>query len=338
MEPEIAAYEALAKEILRRCMAEEDATELHAWLTDKIQRLGGGSDESVVMTWAESFDFTEQMLAQFEANAKIAPEQRKELAWPWESWNAKIDKLEPGMLGVIAAPDGSGKTIYGESIIEHWAAKQHKTVFVHYELNRRIMMQRRLARHTSIDTRSIKEWNLTPEQRATIRRVRPLLESWDGQITYLHTAGFSMERTIAELRRLRSEGQCDVVVLDYLEKASASKRQLQLFGSNAYQREADNVEQLKSFAETTETPVLMIAQMNKAGKATDFRDLDRTSMRGAGEKSEKANLVVLLNRERTEEGYSNEVNVLIDKQTMGPTGTLRQYMRPEYFQVADVAW
>ena len=66
-----------------------------------------------------------------------------------------------------------------------------------------------------------------------------------------------------------------------------------MFGSNTFQREADNVEQLKNFAESTETPVLMLAQMSKAGKSTKFDDLIAPTC-GAGEKSEKANIVVLL--------------------------------------------
>jgi replicative DNA helicase len=145
-----------------------------------------------------------------------------------------------------------------------------------------------------------------------------------------------MERTTAELRRLHSEGLCDVVVVDYLEKAAASKRQLDMYGANAFQREADNVEQLKTFAEATEIPVLMVAQMNKSGKGQDFKSIDRSNMRGAGEKSEKANLVILLHRERVDEGYSSTVDVLVDKNTMGATGTFSQFMQPEYYRVGDI--
>jgi replicative DNA helicase len=337
MDPEIVVYESLAKELIRRCMAEESATDLRQWLQSQLDRLGGGGNEEAALTWPESFEFTDAMLDKFRETAFIPPEQRKELTWPWASWNERIDKMEPGMLGVVTAPDGSGKTIYAESIIEHWARGGHHTVFVHYELNRKLMMLRRLARHTSIEAKDIKAWHLSACQIADIRAVRPLLSSWEGGITYLHTPDWSMERTVAELRKLRTAGQCDVVVLDYLEKASASTRQLKLFGSNLFAREADNVEQLKNFAESTETPVVMIAQMSKAGKGTAFKDMDRTGMRGAGEKSEKANLVVMLHREKIENGYSNDVDVLIDKQTMGQTGTFKQCMRPAFFQVADFA-
>ena len=336
MNPDLAQFEAMAKEILRRCMAEDDPTDLRQWITDTLARLGSDISASAIMTWAESFDLVDTTVADYETIAATPAGERKLLEFPWLSWRKLIDPLEDGMLGVITAPDGQGKTIYAESIAEYWAEHKNKVVFVHSELNRKLMMLRRTARHTNVLARAIKEGNLTPGQKQLINAVRPRLLSWDGYITYLHTPGWSMEKTTVELGRLHEEGQCDVVVLDYLEKVAASRRQLQLFGSNIYQREADNVEQLKNFAESTGVPVLMVAQMSKAGKSTSFEKMDRTDMRGAGEKSDKANLVVLLSREKVPDGYSNTVDVLIDKNTMGGTGAFRQIMQPEYFRVGDI--
>lgn len=227
-------------------------------------------------------------------------------------------------------------TIYAESLAEHWACKKNRVVFLHYELNRAIVLDRRTARHTSISRRILKGGRLSAEEKRTIAAMRPKLLAWDGYITYVHTAGWTMERTIQELHRLKVEGQCDVVVLDYLEKNAPSRRQLQMFGTNTYQREADNVEQLKNFAESTETPVLMLAQMSKAGKTGSAETIDRTGMRGAGEKSEKANVVILLHREKIENGYSQKVDVVIDKNTLGPTGSFPQWMEPEYFRVQEM--
>ena len=80
----------------------------------------------------------------------------------------------------------------------------------------------------------------------------------------------------------------------------------------------------------------MLAKMSKAGKSGSFEDLDRTAMRGAGEKSEKANIVILLQREKVDEGYSQTVNVRVDKNTVGATGNFTQWMEPEFFRVHDV--
>src|SRR5574343_982071 len=184
MNPEIAVYEALAKELLRRCMAEDDPTDLRQWLTEQLDRLGGGEVDAV-MSWVESFDLVDRMMDDYERLALIPPGERRLLTWPWQTWNNLIDPLDDGMLGVITAPDGAGKTIYAESIAEHWARQKNRVAFVHYELNRKLMMLRRTARHTSILTRDIKSGRLTAEQRSKIAMVRPALTAWDGCITYL---------------------------------------------------------------------------------------------------------------------------------------------------------
>lgn len=333
--PELQAYMALAQETMRRVMAEEDPQMLHQWLTETVAKLGGSVDQDALMTWPQSFDIYEQILDKRAQDAALLDHQHKTLDWAWDSWNKMLDPLEPGMLAVLSAGDGMGKTIYGESLAEHWARRRNRVVFLHYELNRALVLDRRTARHTDIPRRDLKSGQLSKEQWQRIREMRPRLLNWDGYITYIHTAGWTMERAIQELRRLKAEGQCDVVVLDYLEKNAPSRRQLQMFGTNAYQREADNVEQLKNFAESTETPALMLAQMSKAGKTTSHEQLDRSGIRGAGEKSEKANVVVLLHRERVENGYSQLVNVVIDKNTIGPTGGFTQWMEPEYFRLRD---
>lgn len=335
MDVEVAQYEALGKELLRRCFAEEEPTDLHRWLSEQLAHLGGG-DSSAVLTWPESVVLTENILAEYERLASIPESERLTMRWPWTSWNNLIDPLEEGMLGVITAPDGVGKTIYAESLSEFWAQRKNKVVFVHYELNRKLMMLRRTARWTGLSVRKLKSGQLTTIEKKHIATLHPRLLAWDGYITYLHTPGWTMERTVAELRRLHAEGQCDVVVLDYLEKATPSQRQLKMFGTNMFQREADNVEQLKNFAEITELPTIMIAQMNKQSKGKSMEKTDRTGMRGAGEKSEKANLVVLLKRERILDGYSNTVDVFVDKNTMGATGGFQQVMQPEFFRVGDI--
>ncbi len=334
MNPELAVYEALAKETLRRVMAEEEPVDIRQWMMDQLTRLGGG-ESNAIMTWADSFALADKMQEHYKALALIPPEQRKILNWPWASWNNLIDPLEPGILALITAPDGMGKTIYAELIAEHWASHKNMVVYVHYELSKEVMILRRTARHAHLTTREQKSGKLTPQQEEGIGAAHKRLKSWDGEITYLHTPGWTMERTTAELTKLHAEGKCDAVIIDYLEKVAASRRQLQMFGGDVFSREADNVEQLKIFSETTGVPVTQVAQMNKEGKAEQKNKVDRNAIRGSGQKSEKSNLVILINRDHIQEGYSNTVTVRIDKNTLGPTGTLTQIMVPEYFSVGD---
>lgn len=336
--PENAPYLALAQEMMRRCYAEEEPSAIRQWAVEQLNRMAGVTgDENAVMLWEESFDYYDALLSKRELDAQIPADEKRVLDWKWESWNRYIDPLPPGFLAIVAAPDGMGKTIYSECLAEHWAKRKNRVAFVHYELNRSVMMDRRMARHARIDRRTLASGQLTPAQKAAVAEIRPLLLEWDGNITYVHAPGWTMERTIEQLRGLKAQELCDVVVVDYLEKAAASRRQLQLFGTNHYQREADNVEQLKSFAETTETPLLMVAQMNKEGKSTSAENIDRTGIRGAGEKTEKANVVILLHRDKEDGGYSKTVDVRIDKNTLGPLVSFQQHLEPEFFRVADLA-
>ena len=336
MNVELVQYDVLAKELFQRVTAEVEPADILEWLKRQIARLGGG-DESAALAWAESFDWYDALLARRDALALMPLSERRLVDWPWPSWNRLIDPLEPGMLASIAAPDGQGKTIVVECLAEHWASRKLKPVFVHYELNRALMMDRRTARHTSILVRALKSGTMTPEQRATVAQVRPRLLSWEGEITYLHTPGWTMDRTVAELSKLRAEGRCDVAVIDYLGKVAASQRQVALYGQQVYMRQADDVERLKNFAESSEVPVIMVAQMKKTGKDETWQRMDRNDIGGSGGISDKANLVVILKRDREDTGsYSNTVHVQVDKNTMGATGAFDQYMQPEFFRLADI--
>lgn len=333
---ELVQYDVLARELLQRVTSFMEPADIHAWLMRRLAMLGTG-DTDAALSWPDSFDYYDALLAKREAMASLPIEQRRLLDWPWPSWNRLIDPLDMGMLASITAPDGQGKTIVVECLAEHWASRKHNVVFVHYELNRALMMDRRMCRHTSILRAALTSGKLTPEQRQLVNGVRPRLMAWEGGITYLHTPGWTMEQTTAELRKLHAEGLCDVAVVDYLEKVAPSPRQLKMFGANVWQREGDNIEQLKVFSESAEIPVVMVAQMNKAGKGASYGQMDRSDMTGSADKSNKANLVILLKRDREEDGnYSNTVHVQVDKNTMGATGAFDQYMQPEYFRLADI--
>ena len=331
--PELEPYLVLAQEMMRRVFAQDSPEEISGWLLAQLQRLAGQGSESARLTWEASFDLYEQIMAKRAAEAELPEAERHLLTWPWTSWARFLDPLEPGMLAVLAASDGAGKTLYAECIAEHWARQGRQVAFLHFELNRALMLDRRTVRHTGIPRRTLRLGKLSPEEDVERRRANHLLRNWPVGITYVHTPGWTAERALNEIHGLIGDGLCDVFIIDYLEKAAPSARQYKLYGTNIFAREADDVEQIKSFAEQQERPALLLAQLNKLGKGQSFGNLDRTAIRGAGEKTEKANVVIMLHREGLD---CQEVQVRIDKNTIGPTGTFMQYMETPRFRVADL--
>jgi replicative DNA helicase len=223
---------------------------------------------------------------------------------------------------------------YAECIAEHWAHHGHHVVFVHFELSKIIMLDRRAARHTAIARRRLKlAGELTPTEFYALEEAKARLLAWPGEITYLHTPGQSLELVLRALAPLRAAGQCDAVIIDYLEKAAPAAAQLKAYGSDGEKREAADVEMLKSWSEQHEVPLLALSQFTKYGKNVSFSELDRGAIRGSGQKTDKANVVILLHPDKNHEGV---IDVRLDKNTLGPTGTFRQFLDAPHFQVGDV--
>ena len=175
-----------------------------------------------VLTWQESLDYYDRLLQERQERANNPNDKAGLLEWAWSSWNRMIDPLEPGLLAVIAAGDGMGKTTYCEVQAEHWAKIGSKIAFVHFELNRSVMLDRRAARHTLISRRELKMGPYTSESIRKWHEARERLRAYDGQITYIHTPGWSMEQVVKQLKHHIKENECDAVVIDYLEKAQQS--------------------------------------------------------------------------------------------------------------------
>ena len=342
MEPEFYAdprhsyLEQTARELDRRVMALQAPEGIYDWLKNAIEKVAPADTSGSIMEWPASFDIYDREIERRIELSQLPEDQRKLFNWPWASWNSYIDPIEAGILVILAAPDGTGKTIVAENVAEYWARKGQHVVFVHFELSKIIMLDRRAARHTAIARRQLKlAGELTTKDLADLEAAKARLLNWPGEITYLHTPGKSIELVLRELGKLRAAGKCDIAVIDYLEKATPSPVQIKLFGGDKNQREANDVDLLKDFSEVQGIPLFMLSQFNKAGKAVSFKDLDRNAIRGAGEKSEKANAVILMQPDDVPD--STTVNLKLDKNTLGPKGSWKQYVDFPRFQIWDLA-
>lgn len=269
--------------------------------------------------------------------------------YPWDSWNSVIRYLRPGMVATLAAADGVGKTAYLEMIAEHWALLGVQTVYVHLEDDIDYKQDRRLARHARVPMENIEDSRYTKADLAAIREANENMSRWAGNLHYYHAPGKSMFDIIRELETRASEGVCRAVVFDYLDKTQATRAQAKIHGSNTWERQADDMEQLKSFAERCKLPVFTATQGNKSMQNAGIQT--RQAIQGSGQKSQKSQLVIVLTRDLVgDEGlfdnrghriaepgdYSPIVNVRVDKQNRGRTGQFQQVIAGRFFTVRDI--
>lgn len=326
----------ICRELDRRIFAEEAPEAIYDWLISRISNLKPDAAGKLSTLWKESFTIYDQEISRRVEISKLPEAERNVFNFPWSSWNNLIDPAEGGLLIILAGPDGAGKTTYAECIAEHWARRKQHVVFVHFELSKIIMFDRRAARHTAIARKRLKlAGDLTPLDMQNIENMKKRLLEWSGEITYLHTPGKSIELVLRELEKCKAEGLCDAVIVDYLEKAASSSAQLKEFGSNIFAREAADVELLKSWSENNNVPMLALSQFNKTGKHSGFENLDRTMIRGAGEKTEKANVVILLQPDKDKPGV---INLMVDKNTLGAKGKFQQFLDGAKFSIGEISY
>lgn len=271
--------------------------------------------------------------------------------WPWSSWNAQISPLRPGMLGLVAAADGIGKSTYLEIVAEHWAKGGLHVVFVHLEDSLDYKQDRRLARWARVPLRAIEEGSFTPEQWDAKERAQANIDRLLPTLHYFNAAGMSMAEITHELKARVTEGVCQAVVFDYLDKVQPSRAQAKLYGDQIWERQSNDVEMLKTFAERNSLPIMTASQGNKSMQDSGTRT--RKDIAGSGAKTQKAQFVAILTRQivgkeglQDEHGtpiagpgeYSPFIDVRVDKQNRGKTGiTIQQFLIGQYFDIRDIS-
>jgi replicative DNA helicase len=164
-------------------------------------------------------------------------------AWPWRSWNQVVRPLLPGMVGIVAAPDGQGKTTYLEMVAEHWAMLGAQVVYVHLEDDLGYKKDRRMARYAQVAMETVEDNTYTKEDLHRVEAAEENMGQWAGNLHYYHAPGKSMVEIVRELETRVSEGVCQAVVFDYLDKTQPTRAQAKRHGGTSWERQADDMEQ-----------------------------------------------------------------------------------------------
>lgn len=341
-------FAGLSEQFLVRLQQNPDINEFFAWAMGELQTLAPkNANTDIVYGWETvglHKSIIDERVQQNQAGTRIL------FDWPWASWNRRILPLRPGMVGILGAPDGMGKSALLDSIAEHWARKVH-VFLVHFEDSREYKLDRRLAKYSDLPYSVIESGQFTPEQwRIKCDAEQRFAQAeWVSRLHYYRTEGKSAAQVIRELESNVAGGTCQAVVLDYLNKIQADRRQMQLFGNRNFERQADDMEQLKTFAERNGVPVFTASQGGKeiVGKESP----NRADMYGSSQVSHKAQLVVMLQRDkagkagiRDDDGnllaepgtYSPIAHMIVDKQNRGQTCEFDMWFQGDKFMFTDL--
>jgi replicative DNA helicase len=236
---------------------------------------------------------TDEGLASYEALLQdLAERARDPRRFPVRTWlpsaDAILDELTAGDIHAVTAITSVGKTIYMEQVAEANAQRGHHVAYYHLELTHTRMLHRRMARHSGIAMPRLRQGYSGPE----VMRAQESIRTWHQNLVYVHCPGWTAERIVADITRLHARGECDLAVVDYLNKIAYSDDGHKNWNEASFV--GAKVEALKTCIERLEIPMVLGAQLNREYKGRQRPQFD--DLKGSSDIEQKVNQIVVLHR------------------------------------------
>src|SRR3984893_9043578 len=247
--------------------------------------------------------------------------------------------LHPAEMIVIAARPSMGKTALAMNIAEHVSINAGKPVAVFsLEMSSQQLVQRLLCSRAQVDLQNVRNGFLS-------ERDFPKLTSAASQLAAAKmfiddTPGLTVTELRAKSRRMKSQYDIQLIVIDYLQLLRSMSRRAQ---DNRQLEISEISGGIKALAKELNLPIIVIAQLNRQPdtRAKEGGRPRLSDLRESGSIEQDADLVGLLVRpeyyetdDEAKQERAGEAELIIAKQRNGPTGDvpltfLKQYTRFE---------
>jgi replicative DNA helicase len=246
-----------------------------------------------------------------------------------ETHYVDLDEMTSGLqksdLIIIAARPSMGKTAFAMNIAENAAILDQKVVGVFsLEMSNEALLQRLLCSVARVDSHKFRTGSLWQDD---TKRISQALEKLTHAPIFIDdTPGIGLSEMRAKARRLKqSQGQLDLIIVDYLQLMSGGSRRFE----NRTQEVSAISRGLKGLAKELEVPVIALSQLSRAPEsrgAGDHRP-QLADLRESGSIEQDADVVAFIFREEVYKPDVPELDgvaeILIRKQRNGPTGTVK---------------
>ena len=252
--------------------------------------------------------------------------QRKEyitgLPTGFQRLDHKTAGMHPGDLIIVAGRPGMGKTAFALNVAFN-ACSQRKVAAVVFslEMPKDQLVRRLICSEARVDNSRLRTGQLTREDWPRLANAAGMLSEMPVWID--DTPALSIMELRAKARRLRSEANLGLIVIDYLQLMRSGTR------NDSREQEISEISRfLKALAKELEIPVIALSQLNRGVESRGNKDKrpQLSDLRESGAIEQDADTILFIyrdevyNRESAEQGVAE---IIIGKQRSGPTGTVR---------------
>ena len=235
--------------------------------------------------------------------------------------------LRNSSLNILAGRPGMGKTSLALQMAVSSAMALNPTMFFSLEMSKEQIVTKILSSTARVDFHGFDTGRLLPGDWERVEATAKILKECPLWID--DTTGLTTEDMMTKSVDIKAEHGLGLVVVDYLQIMKPPKS----FGRT---QEVGAIAQgLKDIALELDIPVLALAQLNRdVDNRTDKRP-HLSDLRESGNIEQAADLVMMVYREdyykKTDDPYAfSKVEILIEKQRMGKTGTVNIGFVPQY--------
>ncbi len=226
--------------------------------------------------------------------------------------------LQKSNLIILAARPGMGKTAFALNIAQHAAITgKQKIGMFSLEMSREELVDRLLVSQADIDAWRLKTGRLDQQDFLKLSDAMGVLA--DAQIYIDDTPGLSIFEMRTRARRLMSEHQINLLIVDYLQLARGKT------SDNRVQEVAEISQGLKNIARELRIPVLALSQLSRAVESRGEKIPQLSDLRESGSIEQDADVVMFIYRKDDE--VREAVNLKIAKHRNGATGDIELYFR-----------
>ncbi|MCL2604429.1 MAG: replicative DNA helicase [Defluviitaleaceae bacterium] len=233
----------------------------------------------------------------------------------------KLAGLQPADLILVGSRPSMGKTAFLLSIAQNASVRGGvPTAIFSLEMSSSQLGNRLLSAEAMVDSQRLRTGRLEGDDWDKVSEAIPSLSAAPLYID--DTAGISVTEMRAKCRRMKTEKQLGLVIVDYLQLMSSAA------GSRPESRQLEISEisrSLKAMAKELSVPVVVAAQLSRAVEARKDRRPMLSDLRESGAIEQDADVVAFLYRDEyynPETLKRNHAEVIIAKQRNGPTGTV----------------
>jgi replicative DNA helicase len=246
--------------------------------------------------------------------------------------------LQKGDLVIVAARPSMGKTSWVMNVAQNAAIEHQVPVAIFsLEMSKEQLVQRLLCSEGRVDAQKLRRGKLSSEEYQRLAAAAGHLNT--APLWIDDSPGITVLEMRAKARRLKSETDLGMLVIDYMQLMSSSGK-----FENRVQEVSQISRGLKALARELNIPVIALSQLSRAPEQRTDRRPQLSDLRESGSLEQDSDVVMFLYRpeyylgpvDANGNSIEGQADLIIAKQRNGPTGTVPLFFHKAYTRFESV--